>query len=160
MAKPTISMDEGENPEVNISDINEQIKRDTASKIKSRFLAVDTVAGRAQMFDTQTHAPGLDYTAGGQLTGRWVTQDDANILTKRKKGFKMPSEISPHLQNITTGNMVYMVRTTEAHKRHEDHVERLNQAYEQDAQKRATGSVKDSPGLGEFKVTPAATKRG
>ena len=58
MAAPkTVTMDI-EEPEAATParpDINKSIQEEVAKKIKSRFMAVDTVSGTAQMFDTNNY---------------------------------------------------------------------------------------------------------
>lgn len=162
MAIPTVrkvEMEDGSPAPVNQNtDINEKIKKDVEAKIKSRFMDVDAVNGRAQMFDTKTHVPGVDYTAGGQLATRWVTNDDANINAKRLKGFLLPSEVSSHLKDINMGGMTLMVRSVTQQREHTESIEKLNKSWE--AKARAKTSPKAGQGLGEFEVTPQSAVRG
>lgn len=140
------------------SDVNAKIRQEVANKIKSRFMNVDAVHGRAAMFDIATHAPGIDYTAGGLLSTRWVNNTDANINAKRMKGYRMPSEVSSQFKDIVMGNMALMVRTVDADADHKNEVERLNKSWE--AKAKAKTSPKAGQGLGEFEVTPQNSVRG
>lgn len=158
MAAPLKKIEMEEGNVVPTNDVNSQIRKDTEAKIKSRFMEVDAVNGRAQMFDTNTHAPGLDYTAGGLLTPRWVATNDANIGAKRLKGFVMPSEVSSLLKDITMGNMTLMVRTVAQERAHTEGIEKLNKSWE--AKAKAKTSPKAGQGLGEFEVTPQSAVRG
>lgn len=144
--------------EVVAPDINEQIRKDAATKIKSRFLSVDSVSGRAAMFDTNTYAPGLDYTAGGLLERRWVNTNEANIMSKRMKKFVLPSEVSSHLKDISHGNMTLMVRPAVVGKEHEANTEKLNRDWEAKAKQK----IKPQNGapIGEFEVTQQQAARG
>lgn len=141
-----------------VNDVNNKIRQDAEAKIKSRFMTVDAITGRAQLFDTQTHAPGIDYTAGGLLQSRWCSSDDANIGAKRLKGFVLPSEVSSHLKDITMGNMTLMVRSVAQAREHTESIEKLNKSWE--AKAKAKTSPKAGQGLGEFEVTPQSAVRG
>ena len=161
MAAPkTVTMDI-EEPEAATParpDINKSIQEEVAKKIKSRFMAVDTVSGTAQMFDTNNYHSGVDYTAGGQLVPRWVKSDEANIINKRMKGYFKPSEISSQFKDITMGNMTLMVRETTKDREHHAEVEALNRNWESkvSAQTKPTQGT----GLGEFEVTKQKAIRG
>ena len=139
-------------------DINAEIRKHAEQKIKSRYLSVDSVTGRAAMFDTNTYAPGLDYTADGLLERRWVNTNDANIMSKRMKKFVMPSEVSSHLKDITHGNMTLMVRPAVVGADHESNVEKLNKDWEAKAKQKVRPQAGNP--IGEFEVTSQTATRG
>lgn len=138
--------------------INAKIRADVRSKIKTKALGVESIAGRAAMFDTATHAPGVDYTAGGLLATRWVNNNEANIHAKRMKNFVRPSEVSSHMKDVAVGNMILMVRPQEAQADHNSQIEALNKGWEAQAKKKT--SPKSGQGLGEFEVQPQTAVRG
>jgi len=139
-------------------DINKSIQDEVAKKIKSRFMAVDTVSGTAQMFDTQNYHSGVDYTAGGQLVPRWVAANEANIIAKRMKGYFKPSEISSQFKDITMGNMTLMVRESGKDREHQAEVETLNRNWESKVNSQTKPN--QGTGLGEFEVTKQKAIRG
>lgn len=138
---------------------NARIRADVAAKIKSKFLGVSSVNGRAEMLDPASTHPGVDYTAGGLLYRYWATDNDSNIHAKRMKGFMMPSEVSSELPDIRRGNQVLMVRSSETDKDFRQSKERESRNFESRVMGKSEAAEKAKGAIGEFEVTPPTKHR-
>lgn len=138
---------------------NARIRADVASKIKSKFLGVSSVNGRAEMLDPESTHPGVDYTAGGLLYRYWATDNEANIHTKRMKGFMLPSEVSSELPDIRRGNQVLMVRSAQADKDFRQAKEREARNFEARVMGKSEAAQQAKGAIGEFEVTPPTKHR-
>lgn len=138
---------------------NDKIKADVLAKIKSKFLGVETVNGRAQMLDPNSTHPGIDYTAGGLLHRYWATNSEANLQAKRMKGFMLPSEVSSELPNITRGNQVLMVRSKAVDDKFRAQKEREARQFEARTMGNSEQASQAKGVLGEFEVTQPTKHR-
>jgi len=86
------------------------VEEEIAAKIaaKSKGMRPELATGAAQMYDLRNYEG--DYTAGGQLTARFVNKDDSRIAMMRNKGYDFPSEWSSQLKDLTVGSQVLMLR--------------------------------------------------
>ncbi len=151
--KKTISMDETPPKSSDVKSLEAEV----AEAIKTRFVMPDLTVGKAYLLNPESHN-GVAYTAGGQLSPRWVKNDGPTVAQKQAKGFVFPEEISPRLKNITVGALVLMVRPADYQKRHEVNVEALNRGWESKS-KESFANKSKGPGLGEFEVKPSQKTR-
>lgn len=133
------------------------IEEEVAAAIKTKFTQPDLTIGKNHMLDPKTHS-GLDYTAGGQLHMRWVTNQDQNILKYKQKGFVFPADVSSRFTNLTHGNMTLMVRPIKYQQVFQENLERENRKWESQVTDKAHEAKAKAlkTGLGEFEVTPSA----
>lgn len=100
-----------------------------AEKIKSRSSRPVITDGKAARFDTRRYN-NADYTADGQLSKRFVHNNDEAIAEKIAEGYDFPDSWDSRLPRITTGGMVLMLRPKEialrAKKFHLDHADALD----------------------------------
>lgn len=93
-------------PQMSIAD-------EIASKIsaKTRGFVPDLSLGAASMYDLSRYKG--DYTAGGQLEGRFVNNEEARVDIMKNKGYDVPSAWSSRLKDLRHGGQVLMLRPKE-----------------------------------------------
>lgn len=151
--KKQISMDETAPKSSEVKSLEAEV----AEAIKTRFVMPELTIGKAHLLNPDSHN-GIDYTAGGQLSPRWVKNDEPTIAQKMVKGFVFPETISPRLKNLTVGALVLMVRPSDYQKQHERNVELQNRGWEAKS-KESFAKKAAGPGLGEFEVKPSQKTR-
>ena len=133
----------------------DKLNSDVADMIKTEYAQVDAVIGSAMLLDMRTHTQGVDYTAGGQLTARWV--DKEKVVQRRAEGFKNPSEFTSRFKDISMGKLQLMLRPASHSDRYNQAVEAKNTRWEAETKKKMQTP---SQGLGEFEVVPQRKAQG
>lgn len=100
-----------------------------ASKIESRSARPVITDGKAARFDTRRYN-NVDYTAEGQLSKRFVLNNEEAIAEKMAEGYDFPDNWDSTMPKIQTGGMVLMLRpkaiALRAQKFNLDHADALD----------------------------------
>lgn len=89
------------------------IADEIAAKIaaKSKGFKPDLAVGAASMYDMSRYPD--DYSAGGQLEGRFVNKDEARVDIMKNKGYDVPSAWSSRFKDLQHGGQILMLRSKE-----------------------------------------------
>lgn len=93
-------------PEMSIAD-------EIASKVaaRSKGFVPDLAVGAASMYDISRYEG--DYTAGGQLEGRFVNNEESRVDIMKNRGYDVPSAWSSRLKDLRHGGQILMLRPTD-----------------------------------------------
>jgi hypothetical protein len=97
------------------------IEQEVFAKVhaKTKGLRPELMTGAAAMYDLSSYDG--DYTAGGQLSARFVNNDESRIAILRNKGYDVPSAWSSRLKDLRIGNQVLMLRPRKMHEDYLNH---------------------------------------
>lgn len=112
-----------------------------AEKTKSRSFNPTFVDGKNQLFNLGNY--GVDYSAGGQLSPRFVSNDPARINMMKAAGYDFPENWDPELPNQQFGGLTLMLRESKSAKHHRDTVEQRTK--QQDAGRAAIPDKYNKP---------------
>ena len=120
--------------------LEEEVIRKNGAKTKG--IRPELMTGAAAMYDLSSYDE--KYTAGGQLVGRFVNNDESRIAILKNKGYDVPSAWSSQLKDLRVGSQILMLRPKKLHEEYLNHRRSLA------AQVSANDAPQNSPAYANF----------